>query len=144
MGSRSPLDGQRQPLRGMSFLTHEMTTAAGSAVLHEYDKVGAFSSTFDTAEQWITAMPAIWSKMNDLAPITLDSSWFYETVAYITVRVVLPFPLASTFSTLRDFLILPTLIAMVLPPPHAFPWPGPHFSPLPKHARRTVPISTHS
>ena len=46
MASRPPLEGQRSALRAMPFLTYEMETDAGSALLHEYDKVEAFNATF--------------------------------------------------------------------------------------------------
>lgn len=98
MATRPPLEGQRAALRAMSFLTHEMGVDAGSAVLHEYDKVAAFNTTYATADAWSAATPGLWATMADAEVIRVDSNWFYETHNYRTRGSVIPNEMAFLHS----------------------------------------------
>lgn len=99
MATRPPLEGQRAALRAMSFLTHEMDIDSGSALLHEYDKVSAFNTTYTTADAWSSATPGLWAKMADAEVIRLDSNWFYETFHYRTRAAAIPNEVAFLHST---------------------------------------------
>ena len=99
MASRPPLEGQRAALRAMPFLIHEMGVDAGSAILHEYDKVAAFNTTFATAGEWSAATPGLWAKMADAEILRVDPQWFYETHNYRTRGAVVPNEVAFLHST---------------------------------------------
>ena len=99
MATRPPAEDQRDALRAMSFLTHEMDLVSGSDIMHEFDKVGAFSQPYPTTDDWLAAIPGLWAKMADADLLRIRSAWFYETHTYRGRAAAPPAELAFLHST---------------------------------------------
>ena len=68
-------------MRAMLFLAHELRVSDASDYLHELDKVQAFDQVYSTPDEWIQALPPLFSKMQDPNVMRLRAEVFYPTEA---------------------------------------------------------------
>ena len=81
LATRRSTDLERATMRAMPFLTHELKVGDASNYLHELDKVQAFDQVYTTPDEWIQALPPLFSKMQDPNVMRLRADVFYSTEA---------------------------------------------------------------